>query len=210
MTRKAGRAQSRWPLCLAVTGAVALVGAIGVLHKHAANASKECMRRIKGQQRAVKLNDDLAEGKKPVNAFKAAEAARALSTTDNHTSDAHPAIRMEWDLFAGNAKNFKAAPTLCRPHSKDQGTKSRRLPSGQSLTIVGHVTQSLRKGKEHLQAYGSQGWLRPHAPIRLRDLREGRVRMWGLSLRQRFPRSGLSLDYEGVKPCLVHQLKSAG
>ena len=101
-------------LCLAsATLALAHEGATGVV--------KERMDLMESQKDAMKLIGDMAKGKTPFDAAKAAEAARDISVTakkipelfpegsGGDKSEALPAVWKKWDRFTANADDLSGA-----------------------------------------------------------------------------------------------------
>jgi cytochrome c556 len=88
---------------------------LALAHEGATGVVKERMDLMKRQQNDLKLIGEMAKGKTPFDADKAAEAARDVGATAKkihelfpegsavHPSDALPAIWTEWDRFTGNA-----------------------------------------------------------------------------------------------------------
>jgi len=101
------------PLLLFVPFALAHEGATGVV--------KERMDLMDSQKDAMKVIGEMAKGKTPFDAAKAAEAARDIETTaqkihelfpegsTGHPSDAKPEIWTHWDEFTGDADKLNAA-----------------------------------------------------------------------------------------------------
>jgi cytochrome c556 len=94
---------------------------LALAHEGATGVVKERMDLMKGQQKQMKLIGDMAKGKTPFDAAKAAAAARDLGTTtkkipdlfpegtSGHPSEALDAIWKDWDRFTGSAKDAEAA-----------------------------------------------------------------------------------------------------
>ena len=88
---------------------------LALAHEGATGVVKERMDLMKRQQGDLKLIGEMAKGKTPFDADKAAEAARDVGATAKkihelfpegsagHPSDALPAIWTEWDRFTSNA-----------------------------------------------------------------------------------------------------------
>ena len=100
---------------------MAALTTLAFAHEGATGVVKERMDLMKGQQKAMKLIGEMARGKTPFDAAKAAKAAHDLSTTttkipdlfpegsNGHPSEALDNIWKEWDRFTGNAKDAEAA-----------------------------------------------------------------------------------------------------
>jgi cytochrome c556 len=98
-------------VCLACT-------TLALAHEGATGVVKERMDLMKRQQKDMKLIGDMAKGKAPLDAAKAAEAARDISVTAKRIhelfpegsagghSDALETIWKEWDRFAANANDL--------------------------------------------------------------------------------------------------------
>ena len=93
---------------------------LALAHEGATGVVKERMDLMKRQQKDMKLIGDMAKGKTPFDAAKAAEAARDISLTakkihelfpegsEGGKSEALPSIWKDWDRFAGNAYDLES------------------------------------------------------------------------------------------------------
>jgi cytochrome c556 len=112
------------PFLLAPASACA-IASLALAHEGATGVVKERMDLMKGQAKQMKLIGEMAKGKKPFDAPKAAHAARDINIstkkipelfpkgTDKPPSEALPEIWEDWDQFKGDAdKAAKAAETL--------------------------------------------------------------------------------------------------
>lgn len=98
-----------------------LSGTLALAHEEATGVVKERMDLMDGQKDAMKIIGDMAKGKAPFDAAKAAEAARDIETTskqihelfpegsDGHPSDAKPEIWTNWEEFTSDAEELQAA-----------------------------------------------------------------------------------------------------
>lgn len=108
----------------ALLGACLLIAAFtahGLAHEGATGVVKDRMDLMKSQKKAMKVIGDMAKGKKPFDAAKAAKAARDLEATtkqipelfpkgsNGHPSEALDVIWTEWDRFTGDAGDAEAA-----------------------------------------------------------------------------------------------------
>jgi cytochrome c556 len=105
--------------------ALLLFAPLALAHEKATGVVKERMDLMDSQKDAMKVIGNMAKGKTPFDAAKAAEAARHIETTaqkihglfpegsTGHPSDAKPEIWSRWDEFTGDAdKLHTAAETL--------------------------------------------------------------------------------------------------
>lgn len=94
---------------------------LAVAHEKATGVVKERMDLMDSQKDAMKVIGNMVKGKTPLDAPKAAEAARDIETTaqkihglfpegsTGHPSDAKPEIWTNWDEFTGDADKLHAA-----------------------------------------------------------------------------------------------------
>jgi cytochrome c556 len=94
---------------------------LALAHEGATGVVKDRMDLMKQQQKDMKLIGEMAKGKRPFDAARAADAARDISLTakkihelfpegsDGHPSDALPSIWKEWDRFTSNAEDLGSA-----------------------------------------------------------------------------------------------------
>ncbi|HEX2447818.1 MAG TPA: cytochrome c [Methyloceanibacter sp.] len=102
------------PMRLAIFACLASA-TLALAHEGATGVVKERMDLMKRQQKDMKLIGDMAKGKKPFDAAKAAEAARDISVTakkihelfpegsSGHPSEAKAAIWTDWNEFSAKA-----------------------------------------------------------------------------------------------------------
>jgi predicted CxxxxCH...CXXCH cytochrome family protein len=95
-----------------------LTGTLAIAHEGVTGVIKERMDLMERQKDDMKLIGDMAKGKTPFDAAKAAEAARDLSVTSkkiaelfpegslHEKSEALPAIWENWDRFTANAEDL--------------------------------------------------------------------------------------------------------
>lgn len=91
---------------------------VALAHEGATGVVKERMDLMKSQQDDMKLIGEMAKGKTPFDAVKAAEAARHIEATakkihelfpegsDGGPSEALPSIWGQWDQFSGDADDL--------------------------------------------------------------------------------------------------------
>jgi cytochrome c556 len=116
-----GTAQARGRAIAATMVGLAIFTTLALAHEGATGVVKERMDLMKGQRDDMRLIGEMARGKKPFDATKAAKAARDLGATtkkipdlfpegsSGHPSEALDAIWKEWERFTGNAKDAEAA-----------------------------------------------------------------------------------------------------
>jgi cytochrome c556 len=114
-------AQARGGAITAAMVGLATFTTLALAHEGATGVVKERMDLMKGQQKDMKLIGDMAKGKTPFDAAKAAAAARDLGVTakkiadlfpqgsNGHPSDAVDAIWKDWDHFTANAKDLETS-----------------------------------------------------------------------------------------------------
>jgi cytochrome c556 len=100
-----------------------LSATLSLAHEGATGVVKERMDLMKRQQKDMKRIGDMAKGKTPFDAAKAAEAARDVSVTAKKIHELFPegsagghsealdSIWKEWDRFVGNADELETVAT---------------------------------------------------------------------------------------------------
>jgi cytochrome c556 len=103
-----------WKIAKIAALAVLVSATLALAHEGATGVVKERMDLMKRQQKDMKLIGDMAKGKKPFDAAKAAEAARDIGETAKKIHDLFPegslggksealdTIWKEWDRFTTN------------------------------------------------------------------------------------------------------------
>jgi len=104
-----------------LTGTCFMLSAtLALAHEEATGVVKERMDLMDRQKDDMKIIGNMAKGKTPFDAAKAAEAARDVAVTseeipklfpegsDGHPSEAKPEIWTKWDEFTGNADELHA------------------------------------------------------------------------------------------------------
>ncbi|HSD92482.1 MAG TPA: cytochrome c [Methyloceanibacter sp.] len=106
------------PALAALSLALAVFATLALAHEGATGVVKERMDLMDRQKDDMKIIGDMAKGKTPFDAAKAAEAARDISVTAKKIpelfpegslhgdTEALPAIWKDWDRFTGNAEDL--------------------------------------------------------------------------------------------------------
>jgi cytochrome c556 len=141
---------------------LALFATLALAHEGATGVVKERMDLMKGQQEDMKLLGDMAKGKVPFEAAKAAAAARDLNTTakkiadlfpegsNGHPSDALPAIWKDWDRFKGNANDLETSADALAASLDGAGDKDWKAALRQVTDVCKSCHEDFRaKQTEH-------------------------------------------------------------
>ena len=108
---------------------------LALAHEGATGVVKERMDLMKRQQKDMKLIGDMAKGKTPFDAARAAEAARDVRITAKKIhelfpegsaggqSDALETIWKEWDRFADNAQDLESVASELASSLEDDSTQ---------------------------------------------------------------------------------------
>jgi len=137
---------------------------LALAHEGATGVVKERMDLMKRQQDDMKLIGDMAKGKTPFDAAKAAEAARDISLTakkihelfpegsEGGKSDALPAIWQEWDRFTGNAEDLESVANALAASLGDSAAQDWKTAFQKVTDACKACHQDFRaKKKEHGQ-----------------------------------------------------------